>query len=67
MQKPQSSLEGPQPLQLSIRRGSFAAPRTIFAKQSLSCESKNRFRSVFAPGNFRRSFSKNCDPIAYAL
>ena len=36
----------------------------IFAKQSLPCESKNRFRSVFAPGNFRRSFSKNCKPLA---
>ncbi|MBQ4227704.1 MAG: hypothetical protein II697_05815, partial [Clostridia bacterium] len=27
----------------------------------------NRFLSVFAPGNFRRSFSKNCDPIAHTI
>ena len=27
----------------------------------------NRHLTVFAPGNFRRSFSKNCCPIAHAF
>ena len=51
----------------SIRRGSSAASRTaIFVKQSLPCESKNRYLTVFAPGNLRRDFSKNCYPIAFS-
>ena len=37
----------------------------IFAKQSLPCESKNHNIAVFAPGNSRRNFSKNCFPVAH--
>ena len=42
----------------SIRRASFARPRRIFAQGSPRPGAQNSFRSDFAPGNFRRNFSK---------
>ena len=42
----------------SIRRASFARPRRIFAQGSPRPGVENSFLSDFAPGNFRRNFSK---------
>ncbi len=56
-------LEGLAP-PTSIRRASFARPRTRFLRRERSAAkttgANNRYLTIFAPGNLRRDFSKNC-------
>ncbi|MBQ4226623.1 MAG: hypothetical protein II697_00325, partial [Clostridia bacterium] len=58
MQKPHGGLEGPQPLQLSIRRGGFATPRTaifVHGRDTVVNESPVGFQSR---GVLRKSEAK---------